>query len=169
PKGGAIAWVVNERGARNVWVAEAPAYRGRRLTSYEEDDGQELGQLAWSSDGRTLVYVRGGSPNRAGELPNPTSSLQSPEQALWRIAITGGEPVRIAAGTSPVVSPTKDVVAFTQRGQIALAPLGGGDAKPIGHVRGRASSLHWSPDGSRLAFSSGRGDHSFIGIYDDAT
>ena len=168
PKGGAIAWVVNERGARNVWVAEAPAYQGRRLTDYKADDGQELGQLAWSSDGRTLVYVRGGSPNRAGELPNPTSALESPEQALWRIALSGGEPVRIAAGTSPVVSPTKDVVAFTQRGQIALAPLGGGDAKPIGHVRGRASSLHWSPDGSKLAFSSGRGDHSFIGIYDDA-
>jgi dipeptidyl aminopeptidase/acylaminoacyl peptidase len=168
PKGGAIAWVVNKRGARNVWVAEPPAYQGRQLTKYEADDGQELGQLTWSSDGRTLVYVRGGSPNRSGENPNPTSSLAATEQALWRIALSGGEPVRIAAGSSPVASPTKDVVAFTQRGQIALAPLGGGEAKPIGHVRGRASGLSWSPDGSKLAFSSGRGDHSFIGIYDDA-
>jgi dipeptidyl aminopeptidase/acylaminoacyl peptidase len=168
PKGGAIAWVVNKRGARNVWVAEQGAYQGRQLTKYEADDGQELGQLAWSSDGRTLVYVRGGSPNRAGENPNPTSSLAATEQALWRVALSGGEPVRIAAGSSPVASPTKDVVAFTQRGQIALAPLGGGEAKPIGHVRGRASGLRWSPDGSKIAFSSGRGDHSFIGIYDDA-
>jgi len=168
PKGGAIAWVVNQRGVRNLWVAEAPAYQGRRLTSYTADDGQELGQLAWSSDGRTIVYVRGGSPNRAGENPNPTSSLEPREQALWRIALSGGEPVRIAAGSSPAPSPTKDVLAFTQRGQIAFAPLGGGDAKPIGHVRGRAGSLQWSPDGSKLAFSSGRGDHAFIGIYDDA-
>jgi dipeptidyl aminopeptidase/acylaminoacyl peptidase len=168
PKGGAIAWVVNERGARNVWVAQPPAYQGRRLTNYKADDGQELGQLAWSSDGRTLVYVRGGSPNRSGEHPNPTSSLEGTEQALWRISLTGGEPVRIAAGTSPVVSPTKDVVAFRQRGQIALASLTGGEAKPIGHVRGGASALRWSPDGSKLAFSSGRGDHAIIGIYDDA-
>jgi dipeptidyl aminopeptidase/acylaminoacyl peptidase len=168
PKGGAIAWVVNQRGARNVWVAEPPSYQGRQLTKYTADDGQELGQLAWSSDGRTLVYVRGGSPNRAGEHPNPTSSLEPREQALWRIALAGGEPVRVATGASPVASPTANVVAFSQRGQIALAPLGDGEAKPIGHVRGRASSLRWSPDGSKLAFSSGRGDHSFIGIYDDA-
>ena len=168
PKGGAIAWVVNERGARNVWVAEAPAYQGRRLTNYTADDGQELGQLAWSSDGRTLVYVRGGSPNRSGERPNPTSALEAPEQALWRIALAGGEPVRIADGTSPTTSPVGDMVAFVQRGQIALAPISSGEAKPIGHVRGRSSSLRWSPDGSRLLFSSGRGDHGIIGIYDVA-
>lgn len=168
PKGGAIAWVVDERGVRNIWVAEQGAYRGRRLTNYTADDGQELGQLAWSSDGRTIVYVRGGRPNRAGEHPNPTSSLEGTEQAVWRIALAGGEPVRIAAGSSPVVSPTKGVVAFTQHGQIALASLSGGEAKPIGYVRGGSSGLRWSPDGSKLAFSSSRGDHAFIGVYDDA-
>ena len=168
PRGGAIAWVVNERGARNVWVAEPPAYQGRRLTDYTADDGQELGQLAWSSDGRTIVYVRGGSPNRAGENPNPTSDLGGADQALWRVPVAGGEPARIASGTSPAASPTGGVVAFVQRGQIALAPLSGGEAKPIGHVRGGASSLRWSPDGDRLAFSSGRGDHALIGVYDVA-
>lgn len=166
PEGGAIAWVVNERGARNVWVAESPAYQGRRLTNYTADDGQELGQLAWSSDGRTIVYVRGGSPNRAGEHPNPTSDLEGTDQALWRIALAGGEPTKIAPGTSPAVSPVNGVVAFVQHGQIALAPLSGGEAKPIGHVRGGASSLRWSPDGSKLAFSSGRGEHALIAVYD---
>jgi acetyl esterase/lipase len=33
PKGGAVAWVLNEHGARNVWVADAPTYSGRRLTT----------------------------------------------------------------------------------------------------------------------------------------
>lgn len=168
PKGGAIAWVMNERGARNIWVAEAPAYNGRQLTSYTADDGQPLGQLAWSYDSRTIVYVRGGRANRAGEHPNPTSGLAGADQALFRIPLAGGEPTRIAEGTSPAASPTKHVVAFTQRGQIALAPLDGGEAKPIGHIRGGASSLRWSPDGSRLAFSSGRGDHALIGVFDVA-
>ena len=31
-------------------------------------------------------------------------------------------------------------------------------------ARGAASSLRWSPDGSRLAFVSNRGTHSFIGL-----
>ena len=33
-------------------------------------------------------------------------------------------------------------------------------------VRGGVSQLTWSPDGSRVAFASGRGTHSFVGVYD---
>ncbi|HVF21658.1 MAG TPA: prolyl oligopeptidase family serine peptidase, partial [Pyrinomonadaceae bacterium] len=38
-------------------------------------------------------------------------------------------------------------------------------AKRLFYARGDTGSLEWSPDGSRLAFVSSRGDHSFIGIY----
>ena len=34
--------------------------------------------------------------------------------------------------------------------------------------RGQNHSQQWSPDGSRLAFASSRGDHGFIGVYDVA-
>ena len=60
PAGSAIAWTFNERGVRNVYAADAPGFEPRRITSYREDDGQELTQLAFSSDGQTIVYVRGG-------------------------------------------------------------------------------------------------------------
>ena len=46
PGGGKVAWILDERGARNLWVAAAPDYKGRRLTSYKEDDGQDLGDVA---------------------------------------------------------------------------------------------------------------------------
>ena len=42
--GSRIAWAFNERGLRNVWVAEGPEFKARRLTNYTVDlqDGQKL-------------------------------------------------------------------------------------------------------------------------------
>src|ERR1043166_5445740 len=48
-----IAWAFNERGSRNVWVAEGPDFKARRPTNYDVDDGQELTSLAISADGRS--------------------------------------------------------------------------------------------------------------------
>ena len=42
--GSKVAWVQNAKGVRNVWVAEPPEYKGRQLTSYSEDDGEEIDQ-----------------------------------------------------------------------------------------------------------------------------
>ena len=71
--GSRVAWVFDERGARNVWAADAPGFEGRRLTSFEGDDGTTIHSLAFSRDGRRIAFIRGDGPNRAGELPNPTS------------------------------------------------------------------------------------------------
>src|SRR5438270_10233748 len=74
PVGSTIAWTFNERGIRNIYVADGPEFAARRVTSYTEDDGQELTQLSFSGDGKTIVYVRGGDhgSNRQGEAPpNP--------------------------------------------------------------------------------------------------
>src|SRR5512147_1842265 len=60
PTGSRVAWVFDERGVRNIWVAEAPDWKARRVTGYAADDGQELTNLAFSPDGNTIVYFRGG-------------------------------------------------------------------------------------------------------------
>src|SRR5258707_15660412 len=60
PAGSTIAWTFNEHGVRNIYVADAPGFEPRRITPYREDDGQELTQLSFASDGATVVYVRGG-------------------------------------------------------------------------------------------------------------
>src|SRR4051794_39624875 len=59
PTGAKLAWIEDMRGARNVWVAEPPEYKGRQITHYTEDDGQDVGGLEWTPDARTLIYVRG--------------------------------------------------------------------------------------------------------------
>ena len=161
-----VAWVFDSRGLRNIWVAEGPDYKARQLTNYDKDDGQELGELSFSPDGSVIVYVRGGSANRQGEYPNPTSNPEGAEQAVWAIKVAGGEPWRLGRGNHPVVSPAGDLVVFNYRGKLYVAPLDGSkEAKPLFEARGRNSSPCWSPDGSQLAFVSQRDDHSFIGIY----
>src|SRR5438034_3785013 len=167
--GGAIAWVYNAQGARNLWIATPPEYQGRAVTAYTEDDGQELGELAWTPDARALVYVRGGASNSRGEYPNPLSLPAGVEQGLWIVAATGGPPRRLGEGHSPAVSPEGDRVAYLKQGQVWWVPLAD-SAKPeqLVHARGTAQALRWSPDGAKLAFASGRGDHGFIGVYDVA-
>jgi dipeptidyl aminopeptidase/acylaminoacyl peptidase len=165
PGGGKVAWILDEHGARNLWVAAAPDYKGRRLTSYSDDDGQDLGDVAWSADGRFLVYARGGDLETNGDIPNPRNLPETPEQAVYAIAFDGGAPRKLSDGRGPVVS-RDGHVALLKNGQIWMTMLEA-DAKPAEAVHTKASSydLQWSPDGSALAFTSYRGDHSFVGVY----
>ncbi|HWP36703.1 MAG TPA: prolyl oligopeptidase family serine peptidase [Gemmatimonadales bacterium] len=164
--GSRFVWVQNAAGVRNIWVAEGPRYQGRQVTRYTEDDGQDLTSLALTPDGRYIVFVRGGGPNRQGEIPNPTSDPAGARQAIWVVTGAGGEPRRLAEGSSPAVSPGGDVVAFLRRGQVWSVRLADSAApQQMFEIRGTASSLTWSPDGASLAFVSNRGDHSFIGVY----
>ena len=93
-----IAWAANERGVRNLWVASAPEFAPRKLTGYDEDDGQLLSSLALSADGRYLAYVRGGGPDAAGNASNPTGDPDGAEQGVWFVPSDGSAaPLRVAA------------------------------------------------------------------------
>ncbi len=162
-----IAWVLNQEGRRNIWVAEGPGFAARQITKYSEDDGQELSDLSFSSDSSTIVYVRGEGKNAAGQVPNPTSNPAGAEQAVWTVAWSGDAPKRVDAGHSPQIS-ARGMIAYAKDGQIWIAPLDGADKPQQLVVRGQNFDPRWSPDGSRLAFVSTRTDHAFIGVYDVA-
>jgi dipeptidyl aminopeptidase/acylaminoacyl peptidase len=170
PDGSKVAWILNEHGARNIWIASVPDFKGARLTSYTADDGQDVGQIHFTPDGRSVVYVRGGDLEFLGRPdPNPSADPAGVDQSIW-IAAPGSTPRKIGEGHSPAISPKGDGVAFLRAGQIWYAPLAGGTPQMLIHARAgvTAASLAWSPDGAKLAYVSDRANHTFLAVYDFA-
>src|SRR3954451_920436 len=98
PVGGKVAWVSYSRGVRNIMVAEPPAYAARKITAYTEDDGQELLELRFTPDSNAIVYVRGGSANGRGEVPNPTLNAAGASEDVWLASLSGAAPRKIGEG-----------------------------------------------------------------------
>jgi dipeptidyl aminopeptidase/acylaminoacyl peptidase len=168
PVGSTIAWTFNERGVRNVYVADGPDFAPRRITPYTADDGQELTSLRFSSDGKTIVYVRGGDhgSGRQADAPDPAGSPVQPRIQLWSVPAAGGIPKLIGDGDDPVVAPGGGRIALIGNRGIWTAPIDGSKRPEAAFfARGNSDSPSWSPDGRTLAFVSNRGDHSLVGLF----
>ncbi len=170
PAGDWVAWSSIQRGVRNIWIAKGPDFKPRMLTDARTEDGQELTNLAFSADGRYLVWTRGGDHGSNWEaernlVPDPTSSPVQPKLEIWAAPVDGS-PKLLAEGDMPAPSPQGDLVAFERAHEIWGVPIDGSrPASRLFFARGENSSPAWSPDGKMLAFVTDRGAHSYIGLY----
>ena len=179
-----IAWVAETAGVRNLYTADGPHFAPVQLTKYADDDGQVISSFVLTPDGRTAVFVRGGSANRAGEYPNPTSDPAGTKPSIWQVSTRGDKPPTLLAeeGLGVVMAPDGTSVLYGLRGQVYIASLrpqteageageadstpGPSKARRLFSARGRNGQVSFSPDAKRVVFVSGRGDHAFIGVYD---
>ncbi len=171
PAGSGMAVAVNEKGIRNVYVAEGPDFVLRKLTHYNADDGQEITGVQISPDGKYVLYVVGADHGAFdGTIPrNPASLTITPSIRLYSIPFKGGKETLLDEGDDAVIAPDGKTVAYIKNGQVRVTPIDG--SVPSGslfYTKGRVGALQWSPDGSRLLFVASRGDHSFVGVYKDS-
>jgi dipeptidyl aminopeptidase/acylaminoacyl peptidase len=163
-----FAWIENEAGVRNIWIADKGA-AAHPLTAFAQDDGLAIYDLEFTRDGGALAFVRGGDAEFPDmeDIPNPASFASWPKQQVFVSALDGGAPLLVGEGHSPTFSPDGARLAFTYRGSIYLW-LRGGEAHRIAKVAGEVTNVRWSPDGNSLLFMDDRGNHSFVGLLDIA-
>jgi dipeptidyl aminopeptidase/acylaminoacyl peptidase len=168
PDGRNIAWVINDHGKRNILVkmGNEPA---KQLTTYTQDDGQEISQITFSPNGTIILYVRGGGANRNGQSPNPASLAEGAEQAIYFKDLTSksaSAPAKITKGNSPVFFKDGLKFLYSANGQIFESTLDiNSTPKQLFVARGGNFDPSFSPDGRSVLFTSARGDHSFVGVY----
>ena len=166
--GNLIAWVFNDKGSRNIYVADASGKNVKAVTSYSGDDGMDVGDIQLTAAGDQVIYVRGNAPNGSGEMANPAFLQVSTERFIYAVHKDGSNARKISSGAAPRISPDGRLVAFILGKQVWLASLIDTADKPIKlfQSRGSQANIQWSSDGERLAFVSNRDDHSFIGVYE---
>ncbi len=144
--------------ATDLYVTQLASGKLTRLTF----DGLTIDGLAWTADGREIVFSsrRGGSFN-----------------SLWQIRAGGGTPERVSAFGEDVISPAishdGNRLAYTRQlddmniWSLSLDAAGRVTAKtPLIASTFRDSDPDYSPDGKRIAFTSGRNGSFGIWVCD---
>jgi dipeptidyl aminopeptidase/acylaminoacyl peptidase len=171
PRGNAVAWVSDARGARNLWIASSSdGTKARAITSFTGDDGFNLGELAWSGDAQRIAFTRGQTlEDERGA--NVTSSPRGPvAREVWVASLAGSDVHKVGAGHSAAFSPDGSRLLFIDKERIwTVAPQGSSEPQPLIIDGGQIVSMAFSPDGKRLAFVSERPRHALIGVYDFST
>ncbi len=129
----------------------------QRLTS----DSGRIGGLAWTSDGREIVY----SSSRGG------GSL-----GLWRVRASGGNPEPVAAAGQDIYNPTisrqGNRLAYEQasadsniwRMEISTSTAQGRSPAKLIYSTQNDHSPQYSPDGKRIAFTSNQSGYDEIWV-----
>lgn len=161
---------VNNKGARNLYLLNAPSYQPKQITNFNADEGQEISSLQLSDDGVWAVFARGGdhSANSPARPIVPNSSISKGKIAIYSVNLKTSAVKLLDNGDFPVIHPNAKQVTYISEGQLKTAVLDG-STKPqsLFHDKGLPRAFKYSPDGKKLVFASRRDTHSFIGIYEE--
>lgn len=166
--GQTLAWVFNNKGSRNIFVADGKNFNDtKQITKYSDDDGVEITSVDFTPSTKQILFVRGNANNSQGYAANPALLQTDVSRNIFIINKDGSGMHKIATGFYPKISPDGKTVAYLNGGQVYTASLTDTTIKPQQLFKARITqaSIRWNNDGSKLAFTSNRNDHTFLGIY----
>jgi Tol biopolymer transport system component/DNA-binding winged helix-turn-helix (wHTH) protein len=157
PDGKAIAFVRTLGEAADIYIMPAVGGEPTRITT----ENRPVSSLTWTADGRSIIF----------------SSSREGIYSLWRVAASGGEVEKLAAGTENALYPSASRVggrlAYQQgfedsniwRYDLQKSSRPAPPVKLISSSRGDAG-LDISPDGKRVTFDSSRTGSNEIWVCD---
>ena len=94
----------------------------------------------FTPDGERLLFVRGGAPNRRGEVPDPLYTPDEEGRAVWRVRLDSAAPRNVVDGGGFTLSPDGSRIAFSRGADLIALELSG-EAEPehLARVRGTVS------------------------------
>jgi Tol biopolymer transport system component len=138
-------------------------------------DGSDLRELThgpgfdewptWAPDGSTIAYSEVATFPRIGPGPLDTNRGSSARE-IWTVPADGGAPTRLTENAvwddMPAYSPDGTRIAVARDGAIWVMDADGSDARPLAGqpADSRFFNPTWSPDGTKIAFTSYEGERS---------
>ncbi|MBS1682711.1 MAG: DPP IV N-terminal domain-containing protein [Bacteroidetes bacterium] len=140
--GKCLAWVINNQGIQNIMI-KVGIDQPKAFTDFQLDDGEDIAELSFSSNGSKLVFVKGNTIYYKGL----TSQFS---------------PLKITEGSHPVFYPDGLKLMFVKNGQLYETNLEvNPEVKALGQVVGINSDLKLSPSKNDLLFTATSG----VGIF----
>ncbi|MGA8088713.1 MAG: LpqB family beta-propeller domain-containing protein [Terracidiphilus sp.] len=177
----------NFAGGNSIWAMQANGNEAMQLTpAFESNvsyfrvspDGRHVVFISWKTgslhlwridtDGTNLKQLTNGKYDFSAPDISPDGawviySKSGAEKGVWKVAIDGGDPVRLIEGNAdiPVVSPDGKMIAYLDRPEghtprVTIMPFAGGPAIKTFDIP-KATTLRWTPDGREILFSKGDG------------
>eukprot|EP01114_Cavostelium_apophysatum_P013210 TRINITY_DN3142_c0_g1_i1.p1 TRINITY_DN3142_c0_g1~~TRINITY_DN3142_c0_g1_i1.p1 ORF type:complete len:763 (+),score=142.71 TRINITY_DN3142_c0_g1_i1:231-2291(+) len=157
-----LAWVQTDRGVANIWVAEGPDYEATQCTKFTLDENLNLNTVLFSTDGDYIWFNAqlSDNANAAGEIfPRQPTYYYTDFSCTQLEAGPAGMLVQAVSPKGATVKDSSNVyeVTTTDGSSTTLFSYNAGFESP--------SDFSWSPDGNTLVFTSYRGDHNVIGLW----